>query len=120
MFNDIALICIIFFYHFYIFLSDSDDGNPEEFTNVYKLSREEYFWNMYNSSSFSECWEILKEGMINKQTDRQTGRLLTQQILKYLFFIFFAIHFFYDSVLLFFFTVWHFLDTTGYNNSSAV
>lgn len=45
-----------------IFSKDSDDDSPEEFTNVYKLSREEYFWNMYNSSSFSECWEILKEG----------------------------------------------------------
>ena len=59
---DSLLFVLYNLFHYNIFSSDSDDDSPEEFTNVYKLSREEYFWNMYNSSSFSECWEILKEG----------------------------------------------------------
>ena len=122
--------CIIFIYAFrycinsvlltihIILISDSDDGSPEEFTNVYKLSREEYFWNMYNSSSFSECWEILKEGVMNRQTDKETGRILTQHVLKHhIFYLFDAMHFFNDYVLLLFFTVWQFFNTTGYNNS---
>ena len=118
--NCINSALFIFFnlYYFNIFSLDSDDGSPEEFTNVYKLSREEYFWNMYNSSSFSECWEILKEGVTNRQTSRQTGRLFAQHVLKYLS-LHFLRHSFYFMIQYYFFSLLCDINftTTGYNNS---
>ena len=49
------------FLRYFIFFSD-DDYESTEGVNVYKLSRSEYFWAMFNAGSISECWEILKDG----------------------------------------------------------
>lgn len=49
------------FLRYFLFFSD-DDYESTEGVNVYKLSRTEYFWAMFNAGSISECWEILKDG----------------------------------------------------------